>query len=490
MSDQTTQLDDPRTRRGGGSTDGARVAALVILASRAEPERVGETWLPPQGRRAGLLGRLEPDEVEGHVGWVRQRPGTNTPTGPLTSPAISRTQLRIADAGRCRLSVENVGRRTLLVDGTPATQETVRPGALLELEHELLLLVVERPRTMATLRWTSVAPGHGFGKPDAYGLVGESEAAWLMRDELAFVAASTGHVLIMGPSGTGKELAAQAIHGSSTRREGAYVARNAATLPETLIDAELFGNAKNFPNPGMAHRRGLVGEADGGTLFLDEAAELPHAMQTHLLRVLDTAGEYQQLGDATVRRSDLRLIAATNRDLDDMRADFAARFEHHLALPDLGDRREDVALLLRHLFSERLRTEPDLHHRFVSSQTDAPRWSFGLVSSLALRPPRTNVRGLAQALRRSVMESRDDVLGPIEWTSSDEAPVEPERPERPADDPAWTPPGPDEIQACLDKHDGVQGPVWRELGFRNRYQLQRLIRKHGLRTAANTDGSE
>src|SRR5690348_15490748 len=127
-----------------------------------------------------------------------------------------------------------------------------------------------------------------------------------------------GHVLLTGASGTGKELAARAIHALSKRSGQRLVARNAATLPESLIDAELFGNAKNYPNPGMAERAGLVGQADGSTLFLDEIAELPSSSQAHLLRVLDD-GEYHRLGDGLARRSDFRLVAATNRDVSSLK---------------------------------------------------------------------------------------------------------------------------------------------------------------------------
>lgn len=90
------------------------------------------------------------------------------------------------------------------------------------------------------------------------------------------------------------------------------MARNAATLPEGLLDAELFGNIKNYPNPGTPERAGLVGEADGSTLFLDEIGEISQVAQAHLLRVLDD-GEYHRLGEAKARKSHLRLISATNR---------------------------------------------------------------------------------------------------------------------------------------------------------------------------------
>src|SRR5262249_46286359 len=154
--------------------------------------------------------------------------------------------------------------------------------------------------------------GFPFGRADADGFVGESPAAWDLRDRLAFIGPQAGHVLLVGESGVGKELAARALHARSRRSRRPLVSRNAATLPEALIDAELFGHARDYPNAGMPERAGLVGEADGGTLFLDEIGELPEARQAHLLRLLD-GGEYQRLGDPRVRRADVRFIAATNR---------------------------------------------------------------------------------------------------------------------------------------------------------------------------------
>ena len=106
----------------------------------------------------------------------------------------------------------------------------------------------------------------------------------------------------LGESGSGKELAARSIHGLSERRDRPFIARNAATMPDTLIDAELFGNAKNYPNPGMAERR-PVGEADRSTLFLDEIGDLPEKSRRHLLRVLDSNGESISAGEAKTRTS-------------------------------------------------------------------------------------------------------------------------------------------------------------------------------------------
>src|SRR5262249_13648433 len=153
---------------------------------------------------------------------------------------------------------------------------------------QMVLLCVRRP---AWITGTPTVREFSFGDVDEHGLVGESPAIWELRARIAFIGPRPGHVFIHGESGAGKELVARAIHASSPRAVRPLVARNAATIPEGLIDAELFGNLRNYPHAGMAERPGLIGEADGGTLFLDELAELPVPLQAHLLRVLD-GGEY------------------------------------------------------------------------------------------------------------------------------------------------------------------------------------------------------
>lgn len=144
-------------------------------------------------------------------------------------------------------------------------------------------------------------------------------------------------MLITGESGTEKELAAGAIHARSRRGKNVLVAHNAATFPAGLIDAELFGNPKHYPNTGMPERPGLVGEADGGVLFLDEIGELPLEMRARLLRLLDAGGEYRRLGEAKGRRSDFRLVATTNRDASMLKHDLLSRLKVRVALP--GDHR-------------------------------------------------------------------------------------------------------------------------------------------------------
>ena len=179
---------------------------------------------------------------------------------PLNSRLLSRVQLNIS-VGDEALSVENVGRAPLLHGDRETQTAQVRSGNTIQIGGQLLLLCVRRPSffTGEPVDETS----HAFGEPDRDGIVGESEAAWQLRRRIGFVAPRAGHVLVAGASGTGKELVAKALHAHSPQGHRPLVARNAATIPEGLIDAELFGNAKNFPNPGMAERPGIIGQADG-----------------------------------------------------------------------------------------------------------------------------------------------------------------------------------------------------------------------------------
>src|SRR5206468_7830863 len=135
-------------------------------------------------------------------------------------------------------------------NGRVTAEGVAREGDVVELHNAAVFLVVARPETLQPLR-AAPAPDFAFGRSDPFGITGESPAAWALRDALAFAATTDRHVLLVGESGVGKELAARAIHGVSARRASSLVARNAATVPETLIDAELFGNARNYPNSGM-----------------------------------------------------------------------------------------------------------------------------------------------------------------------------------------------------------------------------------------------
>ena len=282
---------------------------FVVLFCAEAPRRAGSFIAVPaaaSGQRFILgrgVARASDDAVR--LSAVFLRPGENLTLPPFENASLSRVQLEVSRVpGGFRLC--NVGRCQLSINGQPTQDGVAGCGDLVEIGRQLVLLCSERLEAIAPAGFRAT---HAPGDPDEDGIVGESPAAWKLRREIRFVAARDGHVLILGSSGTGKELVAAAIHRLSRARKP-WVARNAATFPQTLIDAELFGNAKAYPNPGMAERKGLVGAADQGSLFLDEFAELPQEAQTHLLRVLDV-GEYQRLGEATISHSSFRLIAAT-----------------------------------------------------------------------------------------------------------------------------------------------------------------------------------
>ncbi len=469
--------------------------ALVLVGSITAPARVGEAVVVDRswGEGTRVFGRGEARDDDGMKRALlsRDRPGAVAAAEPLEDGFVSRKQLAIGwheDGAR----VENLGRLAMLVDGQKVTRAVVRPGETLEIDRQIVFLCVERSRELPALREPHAM--HEFGAADAHGIVGESEVTWELREKIAFIAARAGHVLLLGESGTGKELVAQAIHARSSRAQKKLVARNAATLPAGLIDAELFGNVANYPNPGMAERPGLIGEADGGTLFLDEIGELPEALQAHLLRVLDDGGEYQRLGDARRKRADLRLIAATNRPLEHLKHDLAARMRLRLHLPGLVERAEDVPLIARFLLQRAAEKDHELGKRFCKGwdgKRGEPRIAIELSRALVKHPWSTHVRELDAILWASLTTSKGEVaeltedvkraLGASRGGSTRPSTKPP--PARPSAEITA-----DAIRASLAKHDGVKDRVWRELGLASRFALRRLLKKYGIEDDAESAG--
>ena len=189
-----------------------------------------------------------------------------------------------------------------------------------------------------------------------YGIVGSSPRLLQAVTELEQVSDSTASVLLLGESGTGKELFARALHLASPRREAPFIKVNCAAIPETLFESELFGYEKGAFTGAHARRQGSFEQADGGTLFLDEIGELPLAMQTKLLRTLQE-GSITRLGGKSEIPIDVRLVAATNRRLEDEVARGAFRQDLYyrlnvipIRLPSLAERSGDIpALALHHL---------------------------------------------------------------------------------------------------------------------------------------------
>lgn len=185
-------------------------------------------------------------------------------------------------------------------------------------------------------------------------VIGTSERMLQVFDLVERVSKTNVTVLIEGESGTGKELIARGIHFSGTRKDGPFIAINCAAIPETLIEAELFGYKKGAFTGAVSESRGKFEEANGGTLFLDEISSMPLQSQTRLLRVLQEQ-EVTRLGENSPRKIDVRIIAATNENLSDLIRENTFREDLYyrlavvpITIPPLRERREDLPVLTEH----------------------------------------------------------------------------------------------------------------------------------------------
>jgi two-component system response regulator PilR (NtrC family) len=237
-------------------------------------------------------------------------------------------------------------------------------------------------------------------------LVGSSGAMRRVHDLIAQVATTKTNVLVSGESGTGKELVARGIHDLSERREKPFIAVNCGAIPENLLESELFGHVRGAFTGAVSNKPGLVETADGGTLFLDEIGELPQSLQVKLLRLIQEK-TLRRVGGNHDQRIDVRIVAATNRDL---RAEAeAGRFREDLyyrlnviqiGLPALRERMEDIPLLVQH-FLEKYRRELG---KDVQGLTTAA------MEKVLAYPFPGNVRELENLIERAVALARGPVL--------------------------------------------------------------------------------
>jgi two-component system NtrC family response regulator len=238
-------------------------------------------------------------------------------------------------------------------------------------------------------------------------LVGGSAGMERVRTLIAKVAPTQSTVLILGETGTGKELVARAVHDESTRAGEPFVAINCGALPETLIESELFGHRKGAFTGADEHRVGLFEVADGGTIFLDEIGELPKAMQAKLLRVLESR-EIRRVGENKSQSVDVRVVCATHRDLPEMvaagefREDLMYRINtFEIFLPPLRDRLDDIREIAEHLLG-RFRGKSSPGRRQIAEDA---------IESLKSHIWPGNVRELANVLEHATILCEDD--GPI-----------------------------------------------------------------------------
>jgi transcriptional regulator with GAF, ATPase, and Fis domain len=237
-------------------------------------------------------------------------------------------------------------------------------------------------------------------------LIGRGPKMRAVLDAIEVVAPVDSTVLLLGETGTGKELLARAIHDASARRQRRFVPVNCAAIPATLLESELFGHERGAFTGAVAQTNGRFQAAHGGTLFLDEIGDLPLEMQPKLLRALQER-QVERLGGGRPVPVDVRVIAATHQDLWGMvergafRADLYYRLNvFPLSVPPLRERREDIPLLVAHF----VETFAERHGKVIQHVPDE------LLTALQDEPWRGNVRELQNVIERAVITAQDGVL--------------------------------------------------------------------------------
>jgi two-component system nitrogen regulation response regulator GlnG len=437
---------------------GWRVPSLTILFHPGAPARAGEIarLLELLEGKPCALSRQEPDFAV--AGAARGK--------PLSDRHVSRTPVRIApdEGGGVLLQAP---RGALRLDGEPATEVAVPAqdlarGVVLELADRIVLLLHElgppAPR----------APG--------LGMLGDSEAMEQLRGEILRVADLDVPVLLRGETGTGKERVARAI-AEASRRAGPFVPVNLAAMQTPVAASELFGHvAGAFPGAGAA-RAGCFAQAHGGFLYLDEVGMATLEVQAMLLRALETR-EIQPLGADRPRKVEVRVLAATDEDLE--ASIRAGRFRealyqrlcsYHIDVPPLRARRDDLGVLLVHFLTSELRALDELNR--LDALADSRPWlPPALVARLFRHSWPGNVRELANAARRLVLDSRGGrkldehalprqiVDGPSQGPTASAAPTIPGHPTRsrePIDD--------QRLRAALEQHGWKVSATAQALGI-------------------------
>ncbi len=398
-------------------------------------------------------------------------------TLPLDDPTASRYHLELEATPEGIVVRDLDSTNGTLLDGHRVRELVVQTSVVLEVGHSRLRLVVGDDRASV-----AASPAAAFG-----GLIGASAVMRAVYETLERAAPTTAPVLLSGESGTGKEVAARAVHAASRRASEPFEVVDCGGLPPTLVESELFGHERGAFTGAVSAYEGAFERADGGTLFLDELGELPLEVQPKLLRVLGE-GQIRRVGGKATRKVDVRIVAATNRDLrrevnaGRFRADLFYRLAViHVRMPPLRERLDDLPALVPSLL-ERIARDRGVE---IELPADA-----ALLDALGAHRWPGNVRELRNHLEQWVIlkvppalgaeegphSTRGDLMAGLDrlpFSSAKERLVE--RFER------------EYVARLLEQTDGNVAEAARRAGI-NRATLFRIIRRHGLRGAAGPEG--
>jgi len=443
------------------SREGGRASMLLGLTVlwHPDPQRIGEQFIGPAAEGEIDIGRFTP---------LFFRPGGEGI--PLGHRAIARAPLKLRRTSGDGLTITPPDSSMVVeVNG-----QVLR--AALELDHAAVargVVLGLGGHVLLCVHWMTSLPRAN----DLPGLLGVGSAAIATRDLVRQVAATDLPVLLLGETGTGKDVAARAIHAGGKRSALPLVAVNMATLSESLAAADLFGTVKGAYTGAQAARRGLFAEADGGTLFLDELGDTPPSVQPMLLRVLET-GSYRPLGASQDATSSARLIAATDQNLDarGFNQPLLRRMEAFvIRVPPLRERREDIGVLLLHALRS-----------YGQDGAESALLPAALVSEMCNYDWPGNIRQLVNVTRRALMAQRaggepalsqfvDPVAAPASSVAAASAPA-PEKSEA-ATRRRLAEIGGDDVLTAMEENGWQISGAAQQLGI-SRPSLYKLIEAH------------
>jgi DNA-binding NtrC family response regulator len=364
---------------------------------------------------------------------------------------------------------------------------------------ELILHIVQKAVKWRRLQKENVYLREKLeGKPHSPALLGSSAAMEKLHGNIDRVAKTSATVLITGESGTGKELVARAVHAHSLRRTNPFVPIDCSTIPESIIESELFGHLKGSFTGAIRDKKGLVEEADCGTLFFDEIGDLSVAMQVKLLRLLQE-GEYKPVGGNSIRKVDIRFIAATNRNLaeqikkGEFREDLFYRLKViDIHIPPLRERMEDIPILAGHFVDK----YSVIHEKKVKGISQEALYH------LMLRDWPGNIRELENVIERGVIMATGDILIEEDLLNTESLSPRSDSSDHPMED-IFTLPFKEAkdrlieefqvqyIARALARHGGNVSQAAKDSGVKRQY-LHRLMRETNIdsRTFKKPDSSE